>query len=158
MLDWLRASCTILGTNRTNLCLSILNLNLEARTPDARVVKFMRDQVAPFQRPADPTFAKPPGGAPAGGDPILPAGTIAAPTGKKEYSFLETAKIQAACGIKDAHWENDLPTLYIRMLEEGWTNTQVKALLEDPFHPNDIFNLFSVHLRVTNNVTKCIYG
>jgi hypothetical protein len=79
MLDWLQASCTILRPNRPNRRHSILNINLEASTtPDARVVKFMRDRLAPFQRPANPIFTNPPGGAPTGGAPILPAGTIAA--------------------------------------------------------------------------------
>jgi hypothetical protein len=84
MLIWLRASCTILGTNGTNRRHSILNSNLEATAPDhARAVKFIRHRLAPFQRPADPIFTNPPGGAPTGGAPILPAGTIAAQRGEK---------------------------------------------------------------------------
>jgi hypothetical protein len=39
MFDWLRAACTILGAARENRCHSILHVNLEATTPDARVVK-----------------------------------------------------------------------------------------------------------------------
>jgi hypothetical protein len=121
MLDWLRASCTILGATHKNRGHSILHVNLKATTPDARVVKFMRDRLACFQKPANPIFTNPTGGASTGGDPLLPAGTIASQTGEKEYSLLETAKIQAACGIEDAHWETDLQTLYIQMLEEGLT-------------------------------------
>jgi hypothetical protein len=40
------------------------------------------------------------------------------------------------------------------MLVEGRTTTQVKALLEDLFRPDNIFNLSTVHLRVTGDVVK----
>jgi hypothetical protein len=40
------------------------------------------------------------------------------------------------------------------MLEEGRTPTRVKALLEDLFRPEDIFDLSTVHLRVTGDIAK----
>jgi hypothetical protein len=56
---------------------------------------------------------------------------LSARTKEKEYTQLETSKIQAACGLTDAQWSTDLPELYIRMLDEGRTTPRVKALLED---------------------------
>jgi hypothetical protein len=88
--------------------------------------------------------------------PILPGGTLLSRAGKKEYSQLETSKIQAGCGLTDAQWNTDLPELYPPMLKGGWTITWVKALLEDIFHPDDIFSLSSVHLTVTNDMAKDI--
>jgi hypothetical protein len=96
----------------------------------------MRDPRAPFQRPSGPNFTNPLGGAPAGAGPILPAGTIAAQTGEKEYSFLKTAKIHAACGFDSAHWETNLLTLYIQMLEEDRTTTHAsQGPTKRPFLP-----------------------
>jgi hypothetical protein len=84
--------------------------------------------------------------------PILPIGTNR--TGEREYSLLETSKIQAACGLTDAQWEADLPELYTRMLEEGRTTAKVKALLEDIFRPDDDFSLAAVQIDVMDKLAK----
>jgi hypothetical protein len=75
---------------------------------------------------------------------------------EREYSLLETSKIQAACGLTDAQWETDLPELYTRMLEEGRTTAKVKALLEDIFRPDDDFSLAAVQINVTDELAKDI--
>jgi hypothetical protein len=43
----------------------------------------------------------------------LPTGALSTSSGEKEYSMLETAKIQAACGLINAQWDTDLPKLYL---------------------------------------------
>jgi hypothetical protein len=93
-----------------------------------------------------------PGGA--GVLPPLPSGTISSQLGEREFSHLETMKIQAACGLTDARWDTDLPEVYTRMLEEGRTTARVKALLEDIFRPQDLLSLASVHLGVTTDLAK----
>jgi hypothetical protein len=81
-------------------------------------------------------------------------GTLASQTGEKEYSILETSKIQAACGLTDAQWCTDLPELNPRMLEEGRTTARIKALLEDIFRPVDLFSLELVQLSATDDMAK----
>ena len=90
------------------------------------------------------------------GPPILPAGIVGSQAGKREYSQLETSKIQAACGLTDTQWDTYLPKLYTRMLEEGRTTAQVKSLLEDIFCPDVIYLLSSVHLMITDEMAKDI--
>jgi hypothetical protein len=85
---------------------------------------------------------------------VLPAGSLTSRTGEREYSILETSKIQAACGLTDAQWETDLPELYIRMLEEGRTAARIKGLLEDIFRPADLFSLESVQSSATDDMAK----
>jgi hypothetical protein len=46
------------------------------------------------------------------------------------------------------------PELYTRILEEGRTTAQVKALLEDIFRPDDLFSLDAVHLNVSDDLPK----
>jgi hypothetical protein len=67
---------------------------------DTRVVRWVQNRVARYQKPglAAPLHAG--GGAPP--PPILPGNVMAARAGEKEYSVLETSKIQAACGLTDA--------------------------------------------------------
>jgi hypothetical protein len=91
---------------------------------------------------------------PWGGPPVLPAGLPSVRSSEKEYSLLETSKIQAACGLTDAQWATDLPELYPRMLEEGRTKVKTKALLEDIFWPDDDFSLSAVQLNVTDEMAK----
>ncbi len=79
-----------------------------------------------------------------------------APEREREYSLLETSKIQAACGLTDAQWETDLPELYTRMLEEGRATAKVKALLEDIFRPDGDFSLAAVQINVTDELAKDI--
>jgi hypothetical protein len=52
---------------------------------------------------------------------------------EREYSQLETSKIQAVCNLANTQWNTNLPELYPWMLEEGCTMTRVKALLENIF-------------------------
>ncbi len=88
-----------------------------------------------------PTAPVPALGLSAGG-PVLPDGLVTAVLQEKEYTALETSKIQAACSLTGEEWLTDLPKLYPCMLEEGRTTAQVKALLENIFQPDDIFSLF----------------
>jgi hypothetical protein len=81
ILDWLRASCTRFRANALDRHHSILNVNLEATASDTRVVKMMRDSLAPFQKPVNPLITIPTLGAPTRGAPILPAGGITAGAG-----------------------------------------------------------------------------
>jgi hypothetical protein len=74
--------------------------------------------------------------------------------GEKEYSILETSKIQAACGLTDLQWDTDLPELYTRMLEEGRMTVRIKALLEDTFRTVDLFSLESAQLSATDEMAK----
>jgi hypothetical protein len=152
MLDWLRAACVRLGPNVDDRRLSLLNQSFEPTAPDARVIRWMQGKVARYQKPFM-TNTLPTG---AGVHAILPLGAPVPRTGEREYSQLETSKIQAACGLTDAQWNTDLPDLYPRMLEEGRTTTRVKALLEDIFRPDDLFSLASVHLTVTDDMAKDI--
>jgi hypothetical protein len=111
LLDWLRAACVRLGGaaghERTR---SLVNQNYGATTPDARVVRCMQHKIAPFRLPAPPT---PTTTIPGGGRtaPVLNV-TLASQTGEKEYSILETSKIQAVRGLTDAQWDTNLPKLY----------------------------------------------
>ncbi len=62
---------------------------------------------------------------------MLPVGALTSWAGEREYSTLETSKIQAACCLTDEQeWATDLPELYGRMLDEGQTTARVKALLD----------------------------
>jgi hypothetical protein len=90
----------------------------------------MQSKLAPYRKDMPVPYATPPAAARA--IPTLPAGSLSA--GEKEYSLLETAQIQVACGLTDAQWDTDLPELYTRMLmEEGHTTARVRVLLEDTF-------------------------
>jgi hypothetical protein len=155
MLDWLRASCVRLGPNGADRRLSLLNQELEPTAPDARVVLWMQGKVVRYQKSITP-HPTPTGIGTVTGPPILPGGTLASRAGEKEYSQLETSKIQAGCGLTDAQWDTELPELYPRMLKEGRTATRVKALLEDIFRPDNIFSLSSVHLTMTDDMAKDI--
>jgi hypothetical protein len=90
------------------------------------------------------------------GRAVLPQGMGATTSCEKEYTTLETSKIQAACSLTDTQWLTDLPELYSRMLEEGRTTARVKALLEDIFQPDDLFSLSAVHIHVTADLAKDI--
>jgi hypothetical protein len=114
----------------------------------------MQTKVSHYLKYAAPTAPPAEGAEGPGRVPILPIGTNR--TGEREYSLLETSKIQAACGLTDAQWETDLPELYTRMLEEGRTTAKVKALLEDIFRPNDDFSLAAIQINVTDELAKDI--
>jgi hypothetical protein len=133
LLDWLRASCVRLGANAAYHVRSVVNQNFEPTTPDARVVTCMQRRLAPYLLPSvvEPLGANPIMGTAA----VLPAGVPASRTGEREYSILESSKIQAACGLTDAQWEPDLPELYTRMLEEGRTTADVVGRRTDTPEP-----------------------
>jgi hypothetical protein len=152
LLDWLRAACVRKGAGIARRGRSLLSLQFEPTTPNARVVTCMQQRLAPYLLPS---AVAPIGmtGAPAAG-PALAVGTLSSKMGEKEYSVLETGKIQAACGLTDAQWDTDLPELYPRMLEEGRTTARTKALLEEIFRPADMFSLESVHLSATDDMAK----
>jgi hypothetical protein len=114
----------------------------------------MQAKLAPYQKASPIPIQAALGAGAAGGIPLLPVDGLATHAAEKEYSTLETSKIQAACGLMDAQWETDLPDLYPRMLEEGRTTSRVKALLEDIFCPDDVFSLNAVHLGVTVDLAK----
>jgi hypothetical protein len=150
LLDWLRATCVRLGPNAADRVRSLLDQGFEPTAPDARVVTWMQSKLAPYLKP-DPQAASP---AVIGVPQALPTGTISNQSGEKEYTQLETMKIQAACGLTDAQWDTDLPEVYTRMLEEGRTTSRVKALLEDIFRPDDLLSLAKVHIGVTTDMAK----
>jgi hypothetical protein len=152
LADWLRTTCVRLGPNAADRVRSVLDQGFEPTAPDARVITWMQGKVAPYLK-AGRIVANP---GPPGVPPPLPTGTIAAPSGEREFTQLETMKIQAACGLTDAQWDTDLPELYTRMLEEGRTTMRVKALLEDVFRPDDRYSLTNVHLGVTTEMAKDI--
>jgi hypothetical protein len=153
LLDWIRAACTRLGPNAVDRDRSVLNQGYEPTAPDARVIKWMKNKLAPYQQaglvPPAPILQ----GGPVGG-PVLPGGVAAAVSKEREYTALETSKIQAACSLTDAQWLTELPDVYPRMLEEGRTTARVKALLESTFQPDDLFSLSAVHLHVTADLAK----
>lgn len=150
MLDWLRATCVILGPNAADRVRSLLDQGFEPTVPDARVITWMQAKLAPYLKVGTPVPAPGVPGVPA----PIPGGAITSSSGEREYSQLETMKIQAACGLTDAQWDTDLPEVYTRMLEEGRTTARVKALLEDVFRPDDAFSLTNVHLGVTTDLAK----
>jgi hypothetical protein len=152
LLDWLRATCMRRGAGAVNRTISILNQEFESTAPDARVITWMQAKLAPYIKAG----AGAPGAGPPGIPPPLPAGTITTQSGEREFTQLETMKIQAACGLNDAQWDTDLPEVYTRMLEEGRTTARVKALLEDIFRPDDLFLLNNVQLGVTTDMAKDI--
>jgi hypothetical protein len=151
-LDWLRAACVRLGAGQVQRVRSLVSQVFEATTPDARVVACMQQKLGPYLRPSA-VVPNVPGVVPAAA-PVLATGTLASKLREKEYSILETSKIQAACGLTDLQWDTDLPELYTRMLEEGRTTATVKALLEDIFRPADLFSLESVQLSATDEMAK----
>jgi hypothetical protein len=67
----------------------------------------MQTKVSHYLKYAAPIVPPAEGAEGPGRVPILLSGTNR--TGEREYSFLETSKIQAACGLTDAQWETDLP-------------------------------------------------
>jgi hypothetical protein len=152
LLDWMRAACTHLGPNAADRTRSLLDQGYEPATPDARVIKWMKAKVAPYQKVGILPAPPPPTGAMGGA--VLPGNLATTTSREKEYTTLETSKIQAACGLTDAQWLTDLPELYPRMLEEGRTSARVKALLEDVFQPDDIYSLSAVHIHVTADLAK----
>jgi hypothetical protein len=120
LLDWLRATCLRLGPNAADRRRSLLDQGFEPTAPDARVVKWMQKKLAAYRLPTIANVASATNAVITPGAPTL-AGGLPAPAGEKEYSQLETDRIQAACGLTDAQWDTDLPQLYTRMLEEGRT-------------------------------------
>jgi hypothetical protein len=58
--------------------------------------------------------------------------------------------------LTNAQWDTNFPKIYTWMLEEGRTMRRVKVVLEDVFHPNDLFFLKNVHLGVTIDMVKYI--
>jgi hypothetical protein len=133
VLDWLCAACMQLGPNAVDRNRSVVHQGFEATAPDSWVVTWMQAKLAPYKKASPMSIQTALGAGVAGGVHLLPAGGLATHVAKKEYSALETSKIQAACGLTDAQWDTDLPELYPRMLEEGRTTARVKALLEDVF-------------------------
>jgi hypothetical protein len=155
LLDWLRAACVGLGPNAADRGMRLQNQGFNPTAPNARVIMWMQNKVARYQKAGIPN-PTPMGIGAVVVPPILPGGTLLSRAGEKEYSELKTSKIQAGCGLTDAQWNTDLPELYPRMLEEGRTTTWVKALLEDIFRPDDIFSLSSIHLTVADDMAKDI--
>ena len=100
----------------------------------------MKAKLAPYQQAGLVLPAPIPTGGSTVGQ-VLPGGVAAAVSKEKEYTALETSKIQAACRLTDAQWLAELPDVYPRMLEEGRTTARVKALLESTFQPDVIFSL-----------------
>jgi hypothetical protein len=156
LLDWARAACVRLGANALDRVRSVLDQGYEATAPDARVIKWMKTKLAPYQLAGAPAAGGAPITAPLTGGPVLTGGLQTMISREKEYTTLETSKIQAACSLTDAQWLTDLPELYPRMLEEGRTSARVKALLEDVFQPDDIYSLSAVHIHVTADLAKDI--
>jgi hypothetical protein len=156
LLDWMRAACTRLGPNAVDRVRSVLDQGYEPTAPDARVIKWMKTKLAPYQLAGVPAAGGAPLVAPLAGGPVLAGGLPTTISREKEYTTLETSKIQAACSLTDAQWLTDLPELYPRMLEEGRTSARVKALLDDVFQPEDIYSLSAVHIHVTADLAKDI--
>jgi hypothetical protein len=113
----------------------------------------MQRKLAAYKLPTAPSAISAINAATTMGAPVLPGG-LPALAGEKEYSQLETDRIQAACGLTDAQWDTDLPQLYTRMLQEGRTTARIKALLEDTFRPDDMYSLNAVYLGVTSDMAK----
>jgi hypothetical protein len=153
LLDWLCGACVRLGTTAELQVRSLVDQSFQGTTPDARVIKWVQARVGPYLKiRIQPALG--PGPPVAGRLPPLGTGAPPAQLSEKEYSALETSKIQAACGLTDAQWATDLPEIYSRMLEEGRTTSRIKALLEDTFRPDDDFSLEAVHLGVTDEMAK----
>jgi hypothetical protein len=152
LLDWLRGSCVRMGVNAAMRTRSVLNQDFVSTSPDACVITWMQSKIAPYLKLGAATVSLGLPGVP----PPLPAGTITMQSGEREFTQLETMKIQAACGLTGAQWDTGLPKLYTRMLEEGRTTARVKALLKDIFRPDDLFSLNNVHLGVTTDLAKDI--
>jgi hypothetical protein len=150
LLDWLRATCVRMGANAALRTRSVLDQDFESTAPDARVVTWMQSKLAPYLKPGAGVAAFGPTGVP----PPVPAQTITTQSGEREFTQLETMKIQVACGLTDVQWDTNLPELYTRMLEEGRTTARVKALLEDIFWPDDLFSLTNVYLGVTTDMAN----
>jgi hypothetical protein len=148
LLDWLRTTCVRMGPHAADRVRSVLDQGFETTAPDARVVTWMQGKLAPYLK------AGPVASAPAGPPGIPPPLPVTTQSGEREFTQLETMKIQAACGLNDAQWDTDLPEVYTRMLEEGRTTARVKALLEDVFRPDDVYSLNNVHLGVTTDMAK----
>ena len=84
----------------------------------------------------------------------------AAAAAEKQYTNLETLKIQCACGLTDAQYQATgpnavLPAIYPRMLDEGRTTAKVRAVLEDAFRPAaNVRAMHRVHITVTDDMAK----
>jgi hypothetical protein len=152
LLDWLRAACVVMGHTVALRTRSLMSQVFEATSPDARVVTCMQRRLAPYLSP--PVVVPMVASVAPGVAPALMAGALAGRPGEREFTTLESSKIQAACGLTDLQWDTDLPELYTRMLEEGRTTVRIKALLEDIFRPVDLFSLESVQLSATEEMAK----
>jgi hypothetical protein len=114
----------------------------------------MQQKLAPYLRPH--VTAPIANGMTHATGPVLAVNAVQNKVGEKDYSLLETAKIQAACSITDLQWDTELPELYTRMLEEGRTTPRVKALLEHTFRIKDLFSLETVKLSTSDEMAKDI--
>jgi len=149
-LDWLKASTQRMGAGAADRTRSVLNMGVEPTAPSPRVITWMKSKLAQYRQPrvAFPAAVSMPG------VPMAPPVLNDRLTSERDYSQLETEKIQAACGLTDAQWNTHLPPVYGRMLEEGRKTAKVRALLTDLLRPDDPSSLNSVIVHVTDEMAK----
>jgi hypothetical protein len=80
-----------LGANAADQTQSLLNQGFEPATPDARVIRWMKTRLAPYQKGGPTPAAAPPMGMTGG--PVLPGNLAATVSREKESTTLETSKI-----------------------------------------------------------------
>lgn len=150
MLDWLRTSTRRYGNGPAERGISVLDLALDSVTPPPRVIAWMNRKTNQFRLPVVV-----PGRLAAGDNNEARAlGVPAARLGEREFTALEQEKIMSACTITEDEWDTLLPELYPRMLTEGRTTANIRALLVDILRPRDPSLLSAVNIDTTDEMAK----
>jgi hypothetical protein len=147
LLDWLRASTRRLGAPVGEREISALHLDLLETTPDPRVIQWLSRKLSRFKLPLLP------GPTPVGAMAPVQAAAPARTGATNEYSSLEADTVMAACGLTEAQWNTDLPSLYELMLEEGRTTVKVGSILRDLLQPRQL-SLDTIVIQVTDELAK----
>jgi hypothetical protein len=153
LASWLQTACVKRGLGAGDRRFSCLNTDWAALAPDAKVIRWAANRLAPFRK-ASPTLPTVPTTLPGISITGMAAGAATAALATKVYTPLEIQKIQAACSLAPAIYDSELPEIFVRMLEEGRTKVRTQALMRELLSPDedDMFN--AVHILVTEEMAK----
>jgi hypothetical protein len=84
----------------------------------------------------------------------MAAGTTAAAVVAREYTPFEVQRIQAPCTLTPDIYAADLPEVFMRMLEEGWTKLQTQAVMRELLVPDEDETFDAIHILVTEEIAK----
>jgi hypothetical protein len=151
--NWLRAACVKRGLAAGDRRFSCLDTNWAALAPDARVVRWAANRLAPYKKLQPPATTGVP--LPTGLASVAMAASAAvAASTTKDYTPLEIQKIQAGCSLTPDIYDAELPEIFSRMLEEGRTKVRTQALMRELLMPDeeDMFN--AVQVLVSEDMAK----